>query len=506
MHWGGRTFRFSLASFRFRGNFSVRRFSFTEAAFLLMMAYLTSKGLGVIRQTLFNMLFGTSPEATAYYAAFRLPDLLFNLIAGGALAQAFIPVFLSYEKEHGQRAVWRLTSLVFNVLLVSLTVFILVAELLAPTFVNTILVPGLPPAQRALTTTLMRIMLVYPLVTGLGTIATAVLNGKRRFLLPALSLALYDVSLIGGLLIALTIPGVGIYGPTFGLLASAICQVAVLIPGLRKQGAHYTFLWDLHHPGLYEVLRLLIPNVLAVGIASTAVIVDTSFASYLPDRSSIAAMQNAYLLFTFPLTFLAQAIGQAFLPQITIQATHRHYVRMRQTMLKIVGGSVFLSIPATIVLYILGKPAIHLLFQHGAFTTHASALTTRALLGYAVGLPGLTAEGLFVLGFYALKDARTPLLTNIVALATRISLIILLLKVLTGEYGILALPLAASVTSTAQAALLCLILLMRLRTKVKTDKGMQRLQQQRENVKRRWIQSQPLTPEQEKSEEEAARH
>jgi putative peptidoglycan lipid II flippase len=96
------------------------------------MAYLTSKGLGLIRQTLFNALFGTSPQATAYYAAFNLPDTLFNLIAGGAFTYAFIPVFLSYEKEHGQREVWRLASLVVNVLLVSLTVLILIAEWLAP--------------------------------------------------------------------------------------------------------------------------------------------------------------------------------------------------------------------------------------------------------------------------------------------------------------------------------------------------------------------------------------
>ncbi len=461
-----------------------------------MMAYLASKGLGVIRQTLFNTLFGTGTEATAYYAAFRLPDAFFNLIAGGALTQAFIPVLLSYEKDHDQREVWRLISLVLNVLLVSLLVLILAAEFLAPSFVNTILVPGLPPAERALTTTLTRIMLVYPLIVGVGTIATAVLNSKRQFLLPALSLALYDVGLIGGLLVSRVIPGVGIYGPTFGLLATSFLQVAVLIPGLRKQGAHYSFFWNVRHPGLHEVMRLLIPNVLAVTIASTAIIVDTSFASYLPDKSSIGAMQNAYMLFTFPLTFVAQAIGQALLPQITIQVAHHQYVRMRLTVLKIVGGAVLLSIPASIVLYVLGKPAIRLLFQHGAFTAHASVLTTSALFGYAVGLPGLTAEGLLVLSFYALKDARTPLLTNIAALAIRISLIFLLLKGLPGQYAILAIPLAASVTSTAQAALLCIILFMRLWTKVKTDKGMQRLQQRRDNMKRQSTQAEHLSERQ----------
>ena len=103
--WRGRIFRFRLTSFRPGRDLATRRFSLTEAAFLLMLAYLTSKGLGLVRQTLFNALFGTSPQATAYYAAFTLPDTLFNLIAGGAFTYAFIPVFLSYEKEHGQREV-----------------------------------------------------------------------------------------------------------------------------------------------------------------------------------------------------------------------------------------------------------------------------------------------------------------------------------------------------------------------------------------------------------------
>lgn len=491
-HWGGRTFRFSLTSFRFGQNFSLRRFSITEAALLLIMAYITSKGLGVIRQSIFNALFGTGPDASAYYAAFRLPDTLFNLIAGGALSQAFIPVFLSYEKEHGSKEVWRLASLVFNLLLVVLTALVLIAELFAPAFVSHLLVPGFSPSKQALTITLTRIMLMHPLILGLGTIATAVLNGKRQFLLPAVSIAIYDFGLIGGLLFSLAIPAIGIYGPTFGLLASAVCQVAVQIPGLLKQGAHYTFIWDIKHPGLREVMRLLGPNVLAVGIASTGIIIDTAFASFLPDTSSIAAMQNAYMIFALPLTLIALAIGQSLLPQITTQATYGRYVRMGQTILKVVGGAVLLSIPASVALFLLGKPAIHILFEHGAFSRHSANLTNMALLGYAIGLPGLTAGALLVLSFYALKDARTPLLTNIVALAARISLIVLLLKLLAGTYTILAIPLAMGIAGTVEAVLLCLILLVRLLQKVKIDKGMQRLYQRRLHARHQKRQTKPL--------------
>jgi putative peptidoglycan lipid II flippase len=488
-------FRFRLTSFRLGRDLATRRFSLTEAAFLLILAYLTSKGLGVIRQMLFNALFGTGPQATAYYAAFTLPDTLFNLIAGGAFTYAFMPVFLSYEKEHGQKEVWRLASLVLNVLLVSLTLLVLVAEWFTPAFVNTLLVPGLPPTERTLTSTLTRIMLLHPLILGLGTVATAILNGKRQFLLPALAIAIYDLGLIGGLLVSLAIPEVGIYGPTYGLLVSGVCQVAVQLPGLRKQGARYIWLWDLHHPGLQQVVRLLLPNMLAVGIASAGTFLETSFASYLPDPASIAALRNANLLFNFPVTLVAQVVGQALLPHLTTHATHHRYVRMRQTLLKSVSGCVLLSVLATIALSVAGHPAIVLLFQHGAFTSHASTLTATALLGYAVGLPGVTASGLLILSFYALKDARTPLLTNVGTLAVRISLLLLLLRVFRGDFAILAIPLAASTTGTAEALLLCLLLFLRLRSKVRMDKGLQRLHRRREYAKRRLAYAQQPDPD-----------
>ncbi len=443
------------------------------------MAYIASSMLGVIRQVLFNALFGTGPEATAYYAAFRLPNTLFNLIAGGALIHAFIPIFLSYDTKRGEREAWRLASLVFNVLLVSLTALVLMAEIVAPAFVSKLLVPGLSPAEQALTTTLTRIMLLHPLILGLGTVATAILNSRRQFLLPALSITIYDVGLIGGLLVSFAIPNIGIYGPTVGLLVSAILQVGILIPALVKQGVRYAFLWDLKHPGLHEILGLLIPNLIAVGIGSIGAISDTAIASYLADKASIPAINNAMMLFGLPSVLLAQAVSQSLLPQITLQATHGRYKRMSLTILRIVGGAVLLCIPAAFVLYFLGKPTIHILFQHGAFNAHSSALTSLALFGYAVGLPGTTATVLLVTCFYALKDARTPLFTGMFTLVVRIALLLLLFHLLTGRYTILAIPLAASITGTTEAACLSLMLFVRLRKKVRMDKGWLRLKQQR---------------------------
>ena len=465
-------FRFNLANFRLGRGLWDRRFSIAEAAVLLMLAYIGSRGLGVVRQTIFNALFGTGPEANAFYAAVRLPDTLFNLIAGGALTHALIPVFVSYEKESGRREAWRLVSLVFNVLLVILTTVILIGEFLAPAFVTHLLVPGFDPKEQALVTTLTRIMLAQPLILGLGTIVTAVLTSKRQFLLPAVSIAIYNFGMIGGLLFSLAIPGVGIYGPTCGVIAAATCQVLIQVPGLMKQGFRYTFIWNLKHPGLRQVMRLLGPNTLSVAIASIALIIDTAYASYLSDRASLSALHNAQMLFAFPVALLAQAVAQAALPQMSTLATSGRYRSLCKLVVKVAGAAILLSVPCAIGLYLFGKPAIHILFQHGAFTKHSTEDTALALFGYAVGLPATVGSELLVKSFYALKDARTPLFTNIVSLAGHLGLIILLLKAMSGsKYVILAIPLAASIAATGEGLLLFAILFFRLRGKMKLDRS-----------------------------------
>jgi putative peptidoglycan lipid II flippase len=490
--WQRRVFRFRIESFRPGGEgLSLRRFSIAEAALLLMLALIASRGLGVVRQSLFNMLFGTGPQANAYIAASRLPEAIFGLISAGTLTHAFIPVFLSYERDHGQREAWRLASLVFNILLVSITFLLLLGELFAPTVVSHFLVPGYSPAEQALTTTLTRIMLVQPLILGLGAITTAILNSKRQFLLPALSIAIYNVGLIVGLLVTLLFPKVGIYGPTYGVLLAAAFQVMVQLPGLLKQGARYVFIWDLKNPGLHEVLRLLIPNLLTVGVVGVTSFVETAFASYLPDRSSLAAIHNAHTLYALPVALIGQAIGQALLPYLVVQATAGRYVRMRQTVLQVLAISLLLTVLTAILLWLGGKPIIHLFFRHGAFTRHAVVLTNLALLGYAVGLPGVVAGELFTRSFVALKDTKTPLFVNIFGLAARYGLIVLLLGLFRGQTLILAIPLAVAGSMTAEAILLYLLLSLRLYTKVKADKGMQRLQRRRLYEARRAEKSEP---------------
>ncbi|GHO43208.1 murein biosynthesis integral membrane protein MurJ [Ktedonospora formicarum] len=473
--WGGRTFRFNLSNFRLNGGLSSRRFSIVEASVLLILGILASKGLGVLRQSIFNAFFGIGPEANAFYAAIRLPDALFNLIAGGALSHAFIPVFLAYEKRQGQEEAWKLSSLIFNVMLLVLTVVVVVGEFFVPAFTRSLLVPGYTEAEKELTITLTRIMLFQPLILCLGTIVTGVLNSKRQFLLPAFAIAIYNLGLIAGLICTRLVPEVGIYGPTIGVLIASLLQVVVQVVPLLKQGVRYSFIWNLRHPGLLEVLRLLGPNSLSLAVVYIALIIETYFVSYLPDAGSLAALHNADMLQLLPYSLLSQAIGQALLPHLTVHAAAGRFVRMRQMALRVMGASILLTVPAALMLALGGQWLIRLIFQHGAFDTHSTELTYLALLGYVFAIPGVTAGDLMTRGFLALKDATTPLITNVVALLCRVGGIVMFLWLLPRPYIILSIPLAYALSALLEALLLSALLFGNLHRKVRQDRGMQRL-------------------------------
>src|SRR2546423_9298079 len=191
-----------------------RELTIREATIILMASFFVSALLGAVRQVLFNAQFGAGGQANAYYAAFRLPDTLFSLIAGGALSSAMVPVLLSAAREEGETAGWRLTNLVLTALLAGLVLVVLLVELVARAFVMHLLAPGSGPATSRLTVTLTRIMLIQPVILAVGSVATAVLNSRSQFVLTALSVASHNVALILGIAASQAHPALEIYGPT----------------------------------------------------------------------------------------------------------------------------------------------------------------------------------------------------------------------------------------------------------------------------------------------------
>lgn len=441
---------------------SQRQFGIAEASFILMASFFLSAALGAVRQVLFNAQFGVSVEANAYYAAFRLPDTLFSLVAGGALSSALIPVLLSTRQKDGESAGWRLVSLVFTALLAAFAVLILLVELLAPVFVSRILAPGFDAETAALTVTLTRIMLIQPLILALGSVATAVLNSNNRFFPTALSVISHNVALIIGISLTRFLPELGIYGPTFGVIGGAILQVIILSPGLAGGAGRVGLTFGLGDQGLREVIRLLIPNGLSVSVNYAGFIVDTSFATRAREAAGLAAIYNAFLLVGLPIALLGQAVGQAAFPRLTAQAENAEWRPMRRTLFRTLAAVIGLAIPAIAALVLLGRPTIRILFEHGQYNAAAGDLTYLILVVYAVALPSYVITEVVTRGLIALRDTRTPLMTNTAQLIGRPLIILLLI----GRLGVVAIPAAFAISATLETITLTIVLLSKLRRRL----------------------------------------
>ncbi|HZQ37022.1 MAG TPA: murein biosynthesis integral membrane protein MurJ [Dehalococcoidia bacterium] len=441
-----------------------REFGVAGATALLMASFFFSALLGAVRQILFNRQFGAGADASAYYAAFRLPDTLFSLVAGGALSSAFIPVLLRTRREDGEASEWRLTSLVLNSLLAGVLVITLVGELAAPLFVNHLLVPGYDAQTQALTVRLTRIMLVQPLVLVVGSVATAVLNSRNQFLLTALSVASHNLALIGGILATAAYPRLGIYGPTLGVVAGAVLQALILLPGVAGSGTRYRRVWDTRDRDLREVIRLLVPNGLAVGVIYLGFIIDTAFASRADDPATLAAVHNAWLLVGLPIALLGQAVGQAAFPRLAAHAADGAYAALRRDLIRALLAMLLLSLIGVGGLFLTGQIAVRILFQHGSFSAHDGELTTRLLHVYALGLPAYVASEVLIRSLLALRDPRTQLLTN----SGQIGLRAVLLTLLLGAFQGTAIPAALAVSASAEAVLLAAIVFRRLQRLTRT--------------------------------------
>jgi putative peptidoglycan lipid II flippase len=441
-----------------------REFGIAEATVILAGSFFFSAGLGAVRQVLFNAEFGAGNEASAYYAAFRLPDTLFSLIAGGALSSAMIPVLLSTAREEGEAAATRLIGVVLTSLLAVFAALVLLGEMLAPAFINNLLAPGFDDDTSALTTRLTRIMLLQPVILAVGSVATAVLNSRNQFLLTALSVMSHNLALISGILAARAIPELGIYGPTLGVVGGAALQVLILLPGLAAGSVRLRLRWDPSNPRFREVVRLLVPNGMAVGVGYAGFILDTSFASRAAESEALAAIQNAWLMVGLPIALLGQAVGQAAFPRLAAQATGLDWRAMRNTLLASLGAVIVLAVPALLGLVLLGREMIRTVFEQGKFGAGAGDLTFDVLTVYALALPAYVATEVITRGLIALRDTRTPLLTNTMQLIGRGAIMAALLD----SEGVIAIPLAFAVTASAETLLLGSVLALKLRRRMRS--------------------------------------
>lgn len=439
------------------GNFSsgIERPSLAAAAVIVAAGFLGSRLLGVLRNVAIADAFGTSPELGAYWVAFRLPDLIFQLLAGATLGSAFIPTFARLVARESEEAAWRLASSVLNLVALATIAFALLGFLLAPALVPA-MAPGLGEEAgrqeelRSLAVDLTRLMMLSPVLFAVSGMFMGILNARYHFLFPALAPMLYNISIIVG---ALAFDDV--HTLAVAVVVGAGLHLVVQVPALAAVGMRYWPIAQWRDAAVREVGRLMAPRVLGLAAFQLNLIVTIFFASLVSDEA-ISAVNYAWLIVMTPLGLFGMAISTAVFPTMAEQAVVDRQA-LRQTLEQSLRLILFLTIPAAVGLMILSEPLVAFLFENGAglfhgdaFTGASTEITAAALLFYAIGLFAHAAIEILSRGFYALSDTRTPVAFAVVSLVTNL----VLSSILVWPLEVRGLALAVSLATMLEAGLL----------------------------------------------------
>lgn len=440
-----------------------------RAALIVIGGFLASGVLGLVRTAAFSVTFGAGDALDAFYAAQRIPEALFVVVAGGALGSSFIPVFARYfSNNDDQRDAWRLASAVMSCVFVLATALTVLMILLAPAVVPGLLEPSASAEQQALTTSLTQMMLVTVAIFSVSGLLMGILNARQVFTLPALALSMNNLGQIfGALVLTRLMPsGAEIYGLALGAVLGALLHLLVQLPGLPKIGAKLRFLPDPRVPGVREVLVLMGPRVLGLAVVQINFIVNVNLTSGMAEGSR-SALTTAWQLLFFALGVIAQGVGTAVFPSLSALAAAKDMAGFKERLAGALRGVLFLALPATVGLILLGELGIRLLFEHGEWTAEHSAATAWALSFFALGIVGHGMLEVLSRAFYSLSDTRTPVLVGIASVVANIVLSLVFIRMIgsptsLGRGAFAGLALANSLTTLLEGAALWWLLRRRI--------------------------------------------
>ena len=395
-----------------------------RSAALVALLFAADKLLGLVRDASISHAFGASAVLDAYYAAFELPDGLFTVVAGSAMATALIPI-LSARITRGERGeVWRLVSAVVNLALLLVAGVSVVAAVFAPHIIHAV-APGFDAERTALAARLMRLALLQTLISSTSGIAMSALQAHQHFLLPAAAPLCYTLGRIAGAL--LLAPRWSIFGLAWGGLAGTVGHLLIQVPGL----VHYRARWwpTLRAPDLRAVLALMGPRVLGLGATYLNFVLPTFLGSRLP-AGAISAYEYGWRLMQFPETIVGTALGLVVFPTLAERANAGDQEGLRRTASWSLRLVLALAVPAAVGLGVLGRPLTALFFQRGAFDASATGRVAWALQFFALGLVAHSALEVVSRLFYAQRDMWTPFWAAVGGLALNAGLGWLLLPFL----------------------------------------------------------------------------
>ena len=439
---------------------------------IISLAVMASRVLGLVRDQVFAALFGAGLHFDAFITAFRIPNLLRDLFAEGALSAAFVTTFTQTLQSKGKDEALRLSNRVATLIIIFITAISILAWIYTPAIVH-MLAPGFfaVPGKAALTVELTRIMIPFLLLIALAAQAMGMLNAFNVFGLPALASAFFNIgSIIGGLLLGFSLgPMIGltpIGGMAYGTLIGGFMQLAVQWPSLRRRGIRYRPDFSLNDPGVRQILRLMGPAIIGTAAVQINVFVNTNFASAIIDPATGAVLNGpvswlsyAFRFMQFPIGVFGVAIATAALPTLSRNTANPDNVEFRRTLAHSLALVFLLCIPSAIGLAVLGRPIVALIFEHGKFTGFDTVQTANALAAYSLGLAGYAAVKVLSPAFYALNDARTPMLVSLGSIAVNYVMNSLLVQ----SFGHVGLAFSTSAVALVNFLLLALLMRRRIR-------------------------------------------
>jgi putative peptidoglycan lipid II flippase len=420
---------------------------------------MSSRVLGLVREMVLAQYFGTTAAMAAYNVAFRIPNLLRDLFAEGAMSAAFVPTFTKFLHGSGKESAWRLANLVINGLAVITGLFVLLGIIFAEPLVRLITDNEYTsnPAQLALTVQLTRLMLPTLTFIALAAALMGMLNSLHHFFIPAFSPAMFNVvTILCAWFVVPVMPGLGIepiVAIAAGTFLGGVAQLAIQWPALRSEGFKYRPLFDWHDEGLRRVLLLMGPGTIGLAATQVNVLVNTALATS-QQIEAVSWLNYAFRLMYLPIGLFGVSIATAALPAVSRHHQQEDLAAVRNTVSDGLSLMVMLNVPATIGLMVLAVPIVRMLFEHGRFTPADTLATAAALQFYAIGLVGYSVVRIASPMFYAFGRNRIPVIVSVVTVLVNAALNYALVQVI----GYRGLALGTSIAALFNACTLLYLL------------------------------------------------
>jgi putative peptidoglycan lipid II flippase len=410
-------------------------------------ATMLSRVLGLVREQVMATFFGAGFATDAFNVAFRIPNLLRDLFAEGAMSAAFVPTFTEYHEKRGADAAWQLGAQMFAALSIVLAGLVIAGWLLAPWIVP-VFAPGFGsiPGKLELTVWLTRIMLPFLPAVALAAACMGMLNARGRFAIPALAPSLLNLGMIiVGVALIPVMTGMGqpaIVAMAIGVLAGGTVQFLFQLPSLYALGFRLRWVRPLFSEGVRRISTLMLPATIGLAATQLNLMVTTIVASMLAE-GSVSWLWYAYRLMQLPIGVFGVALATVSLPALSRAAVANDMPGLKGTFTATLRLVFLLTIPAALWLAIASRPLIALLYEHGRFTMLDTDRTSIALIMYCIGLPAFAAVGVVSRAFYAMGDTRTPVKVSFASVALNLVLVLALM----GPMGHAGLALATALTS-----------------------------------------------------------